>query len=354
MPSPDARADIAGLREKIGALPRVRLACLPTPLDPAPRLSEAVGQEVLFKRDDLTGLALGGNKTRMFEFLIARALKLGADTIVAGAAAQSNYCRQLAAAAAKHGLRTVLALRSVRGEVDHDPQGNLLLDLLLGAEVTVHDVDEGQQAELLDQIAARLRVEGATPYLPQHDAYLGAVAYFDCALELIEQFDQLDRAPRALYLAAAGETYAGLRLGFKAAGYPLPVIGVNPGVDWWDVGHRVCELASRAAAALEVDTQVSRDEVQLLGLHGDEGYGLPAEAAITALKLVARLEGILLDPVYTSKAASVLLEHVASDELPPGDGPVVFLHTGGAPALFHYRDALAPSLAPGDVVDVGS
>jgi D-cysteine desulfhydrase family pyridoxal phosphate-dependent enzyme len=350
MLSPDPAATsvaVAKLRGLVARFPRVHLAQLPTPLEPASRLSEALGHELWFKRDDLTGLALGGNKTRMFEFLIGEALERGADTIVAGAAAQSNYCRQLAAAAARHGLRCVLALRTVRGEADQDVQGNLLLDVLLGAEVTVHNIDIAQQDELLEQLERRLRGEGAEPYLPQHDAYLGAVAYFDCALELIEQLEDLNLAPRAVYLAAAGETHAGLLLGLKAAGYHLPVIGVNPGITWWDVRERIREMANTAAAALTLDVRISAAEVQLLHSEGEPGYGIPTDDAIDALKLVARNEGVLLDPVYTSKAMAALVRDARAQRLPDGEGPVLFLHTGGAPALFHYRDVLAHSLEHG-------
>jgi len=327
------------LRERVERLPRVRFAQLPTPLEATPRLSAAVGHEILFKRDDLTGLAFGGNKTRMFEFLLAEALARGADTVVAGAAAQSNYCRQLSAAAARTGLRAVLVLRSVRGPVDHTAQGNLLLDRLLGAEVTVEDVDPDEQEALLVETAARLRQEGATPYLPQHDAYLGAVAYVDCALELVEQLDRLPRRPSTLYLAAAGETHAGLLLGLKAIGDPLRVVGVNPGVDWWDVAARVVELAMRAAERLELPVRVEPGEVEVLEAYGGDGYGLPTADGIAALKLVARNEGVLLDPVYTSKAMAALLETVRSGRH-DGEGGIVFLHTGGAPALFHYHGVL--------------
>jgi 1-aminocyclopropane-1-carboxylate deaminase/D-cysteine desulfhydrase-like pyridoxal-dependent ACC family enzyme len=309
-------------------------------LDAAPRLSATLSQEVLFKRDDLTGLALGGNKTRMLELLIGQALANGADTVVAGAAAQSNYCRQLAAAAARHGLRTVLVLRSVRGQIDRAVQGNLLLDMLLGAEVTVHEVDVPRQYDLLKETAARLRREGATPYIPQEDAHLGAVAYVDCAIELIMQLEQLPRAPRALYLAAAGETQAGLILGFKALAYPLPVIGVNPGVGWWDVGQRVCDLANRAAASLGLTIEVSRDEIEVLASYGGRGYGLPTDEGVAALKLVAEQEGILLDPVYTSKAMAAVIDLSHSRNLAGEEGAVIFLHTGGAPALFHYHGHL--------------
>jgi D-cysteine desulfhydrase family pyridoxal phosphate-dependent enzyme len=329
----------ADLVERLERLPRVRMAQLPTPLEPAPRLSEALGRELLFKRDDLTGLALGGNKTRMFEFLIGEALARGADTVVAGAAAQSNYCRQLAAAAARTGLRAVLVLRSVRGPVDHEVQGNLLLDHLFGAEVTVLDVDIEEQGRQLVQTAERLREEGAVPYLPQDDAYLGAVAYVACAVELVAQLELLPRAPEVLYFAGAGETHAGLLLALKAMGHPLEVVAVNPGIDWWDVPGRVVELANQAAERLELAVRVDREDVKTLETYGGAAYGVPSAEGIAALKLVAASEGILLDPVYSSKAMAAVLD-TARGEAHPGAGPVLFLHTGGAPALFHYSDVL--------------
>jgi D-cysteine desulfhydrase len=214
--------------------------------------------------------------------------------------------------------------------------------------VTVHDVTPQEQDDLLQQTADALRAEGAQPYLPQLDAHLGAVAYFDCALELIEQLATLPRSPRALYLAAAGETHAGLLLGLQAAGCPLPVVGVNPGVGWWDVRQRIHDLAERAADELGIDSELSDDELTVLALDGDPGYGYPAGDGLAALDLVARCEGLLLDPVYTSKAMAVLIEHARGGQLPGAEGPVVFLHTGGAPALFHYRDILtAPAAQAG-------
>jgi D-cysteine desulfhydrase family pyridoxal phosphate-dependent enzyme len=335
------REDLAAC---IATLPRVSLATLPTPLHEAGNLSRQYGRNILFKRDDLTGFALGGNKTRMFEFILADALEKGADTLVAGAAAQSNYCRQLAAAAARLGLRVILILRKVR-DVDGDIQGNLLLDVLSGAEITVEEVSPSRQQELIEQTAARVQADGGRPYLPEDTtvAYLGAVAYVECALEIAFQIEERAQQLSAIFVAAAGETQGGLLLGMKALGLDIPVIGVNPGVDWWDVGERVVTMANQAAARLKLDVTIDIGDVVNTDAYAGRGYGLITPEAICAIKETASCEGVFLDPVYTGKAMAALLDAL-SQGTAPGEGPILFLHTGGIPALFHYSDELVPGV----------
>ena len=324
------------IRERLEALPRVRLAHLPTPLERAANLSRALSSDIWFKREDMTGLALGGNKTRMFEFLLGEAIRSGADTVVAGAAAQSNFCRQLAAAARRVGLRTVLVLRTVRGEADHEVQGNLLLDVLLADDVAVVDCDADEQLRLLASKAAEIRAQGGRPYTPQDDGYLGSVAYVECALELLDQMDGGE--PGTIVLASAGESQAGLLVGLRALGAATRVVGVNPGIDWWDVRARTAGLANQAAQRLSLPLEITVDEIESLASFGGDGYGLVSPDAVAALKLVATQEALVLDPVYTSKAMAGLISEIRRGaELPE---PIVFLHTGGTPALFHYRDLL--------------
>jgi 1-aminocyclopropane-1-carboxylate deaminase/D-cysteine desulfhydrase-like pyridoxal-dependent ACC family enzyme len=325
------------IRRALEGLPRIRLAQLPTPLEPASNLSRRLKRDIWFKREDLTGLALGGNKTRMFEYLVGEAVASGADTIVAGAGAQSNYCRQLAAAARRAGLECVLVLRTVRGDADRDVQGNLLLDVLLADEVTLVDCDADEQLELLEQKAAAIRARGGRPYVPQDDGYLGSVSYVECALELLEQTAG-ERPPGTIVLASAGESQAGLLVGLRAAGAATRVVGVNPGIDWWDVRGRTATLANQAAERLGLEVTTAAADVENIEGFGGDGYGAVSPEGIAALKLVAEQEALLLDPVYTSKAMAALISELErGTEFPE---PIVFLHTGGAPALFHYRDLL--------------
>jgi D-cysteine desulfhydrase family pyridoxal phosphate-dependent enzyme len=340
----------AEMLARVSRFPRVSLIQRPTPIDEWPRLSDRLGRRILAKREDLTGFALGGNKSRMFEYLLADAAARGADTVVAGAGAQSNYCRQLVAAANRLGLKTVLVLRTVRGTMDFAVQGNLLLDVLAGADVRITSAGEGQLWPLLDQAADEVRRAGGRPYIPQREKHLGVIAYADCGIEL---YDQLDRAamPHAAYLAAAGETQAGLVLAMKALGAPVPVIGVNPGATWFDVRAHLADLVNETADRLDVDVAVSRGDILNSDEHYGRGYGLPTGEGVAAIRHLAQLEGVFLDPVYSSKAMAGLIADCESGRVPRGE-TVLFVHTGGVPALFHYREALGlPETLPETVVE---
>ncbi|MGB2710327.1 MAG: pyridoxal-phosphate dependent enzyme [Conexibacter sp.] len=323
----------------MATLPRTSLASLPTPLEPCPRLSERLGRELWMKREDLTGLALGGNKARQFEYLLGEALEQGCDTVVAGQfAAQSNYCRQLAAACAKLGLRCRLVLRAVRPS-DFELQGNVMLDVLLGSDVSIHEVGAEAQVELVAQAVAEETAAGRAVYQPEAFTYLAAVAYVAAGLELFEQLEQRGLEPDALYVAAAGETHAGLLVAAKQLGVATRIVGIDPGVTWWDVPARIVDSAQRTIERLQLPLSVELDDVICHDEFAAPGYGLVSAASREALELAARCEGILLDPVYTSKVLAALLQHCATGAV-AGDGPLVFMHTGGLPALFSYREAL--------------
>jgi 1-aminocyclopropane-1-carboxylate deaminase/D-cysteine desulfhydrase-like pyridoxal-dependent ACC family enzyme len=328
------------MQSRLASIPRVPLINLPTPLDEWLRLSARLGPRILAKREDLTGFALGGNKSRMFEYILADALKQGADTLIAGAAAQSNYCRQLAAAGARLGLKVILILRSVRGAVDHDVQGNLLLDLLAGADVRVVDVEPSAQSALLDAEAETVRKAGGVPYVPQREKCLGVVAYVRCGVELMAQLQAQGRRPAVAYVAAAGETQAGLALAVKALGADLRVVGIDPGATWINVPVRMAEMASLAAERLGLSVTLSPDEIVNSSAYYGDGYGYPTPAAVDAIKLLARTEGVYLDPVYSSKAMVALIADCAAGHVARGT-EALFVHTGGSPALFHYRGHLA-------------
>ncbi len=320
-------------------IPRVPLVHQPTPLHPLPRLSReaANGVQVWCKRDDLTWLALGGNKLRKLEFLLRDALDQGADTVITTGAAQSNHARLTAAAATSLGLRPVLVLRR---PVVGPTQGNLLLDDLLGAEVRFGEWATWEEgARLLEEVAAELRAAGRHPYIiPMGGSNaLGALGYVVAAREIAQQAEALGiEVSTLLCVTSSGATQAGLLLGQRLFRLPFQVIGVA--VSEATAASEVARLASEAAALLEAEP-VPEEAVLLLRDYIGPGYGRVDGRTVEAVRLVARLEGVLVDPVYTGKAMAGLLDQVRKGRWQPGEA-VVFLHTGGIPALFAYGDAL--------------
>lgn len=339
------------LRRLAARLPRVPLAHLPTPLEELPRFSAALGgPPVLIKRDDCTGLAMGGNKTRHNEFILGHARAQGADMLVWGAGVQSNNCRQTAAACAKLGLPCHLVLS--RANHADEVQGNLLLDHLLGATVEIVDEPLGTELyALIDQIAGRLRSQGRRPYSWINDVVKprAAVSYALAMAEMVEQLAGRDQVAdqrsagaaraSAIYVSSAGSTGAGLLLGKAALGVESTLRSIAP-IRWpHDHAEDLAATANRAAELLGVATRLDAGEVDTTCEYIGSGYGIPTPAGLEALDLLARTEGILLDPVYTSKALAALVDDVRQGRL-PADQPVVFVHTGGTPALFAYRDEL--------------
>jgi D-cysteine desulfhydrase family pyridoxal phosphate-dependent enzyme len=322
-------------------LPRLRLAHLPTPLDFCPRLTKALGgPRIYIKRDDLTGLAFGGNKTRQLEFLFPGILKQEPDTVIAGAYTQSNWCRQITAAAAKCGLRTKLVL--VHGVKGGLVQGNLLLDRLMGAEVEVVKLDDMHDLEpLLEEAAAQLRRAGRRPYVIQpfapEVAAASAIGYVNAAVELDEQLERAGVRADWLFVAAANFTPAGLALGLKALGRPTRLVGICP-IRW--AGNRAAEvagIANGAAELLGIPTHVESSDVEIDESYIGENYGVPTPGGREALRLVAETEGLFLDPVYSSKAMAGLIDQIRRGRIGAGE-TVVFLHSGGTPALFAYSE----------------
>lgn len=332
------------LNQALAALPRVKLGVTHTPLEALPRLSKLLaGPELFIKRDDLTGLAFGGNKTRMLELSLAHALEEGANTIVTGAAVQSNYCRQMAAACAKLGLDLHLVLRPERPVDLEEVQGNHLLQRLLGAHVTLlPDNDRDKQQAALAAKADELRSQGRNVYRPRlpETVDLDAVAYAETALEIANQCGELGIHPDFLYCAANDTTQAGLVLGLKFLESPLRVRGFNPLKHGEDTLPEMLRIANQAAARLDLDITMEPEDFYNDDSFVGERYGIPTEAGLEAIGLVAQTEGILLDPVYTAKAMSALITHIRSGGLGV-ETPVIFLHTGGAPALFGYAQSLS-------------
>lgn len=331
----------AELRKCVDKLPRISLAHLPTPLEEVPRFSAQVGKARIFiKRDDCTGLAFGGNKTRHNEFLLAEAQRRGADVIVWGAGVQSNNCRQTAAACAKLGLECRLILS--RASHNDDIQGNLLLDHLVGAHVEIVDVPLGPELDdIITKRAEELRAAGRRPYAWDrvHGRPLAAVSYALCLAEIIDQMRARSLEPSAVYASAAGATGAGLALGRTVLGLSCAIRLICP-IRWpWNTREDMAELANQTASLLDLPHRFTARDIEATEDYVGPSYGCVTPEGREALGLLARTEGILLDPSYTSKAMAALIHDARHGRFTPND-LVVFIHTGGLPAIFAYRDEL--------------
>jgi 1-aminocyclopropane-1-carboxylate deaminase/D-cysteine desulfhydrase-like pyridoxal-dependent ACC family enzyme len=329
------------LRQQAARLPRVPLAHLPTPLEEVARFAKRLaGPRLFIKRDDCTGMLLGGNKTRHNEFLMAEALRQKADIVVWGAGVQSNNCRQTAAACNKLGLDCVLYL--TRAVHNDDIQGNLLLDHLMGAEV--HIVDEPMGPALDDLLlakAAELKRAGRKPFVWDRvtGRPLAAVSYALCLAEILDELRGQGIEAKAVYAAAAGATGAGLALGKAVLGWPGKIRLLCP-IHWpWDTPADLADVATAAAALLALPHRLSAADIDVRTDYVGPRYGAITAAGREALGLLARTEGILLDPVYTAKAMVGLIDDVKHGRLTAED-TAVFIHTGGTPAVFAYRDEL--------------
>lgn len=328
------------LEQALAKLSRVHLASVrPTPIEAMPRLSAALGGPPIYiKRDDLTGLAFGGNKTRMLEFSLADAKAQGAEAIVTGAAVQSNYCRQMAAACAKLGMEVHLVVAPHREIDKHEVQGNAFLQRLFGAKVTVlEDYNKQRQAEALQAKAEELRQAGKKVYMPrQEDAIdLDAIAYAEAALEIVQQCREQGIDPEYLYVCALDTTQAGLVLGLAYLRSPIQVRGISPSQGVTERTKNMTRIANQAVRRLGIDLRLSERDFDNDDSWVGERYGIPTGEGIDALHLVAKSEGILLDPVYTGKAMAALIAAIRQGKLDK-HSPVLFMHTGGAPALFGY------------------
>ncbi len=331
--------------------PRFPLAALPTPLQDATRLRDALGgptrcPRILIKRDDLTGLAFGGNKARKLEFLVAEALRERATTVITTGAAQSNHARMTAAAARAAGLECVLVLTSAT--TTPEMTGNLLLDHLFGAEVHIVPASDdpklpfGADAAKVESLVSELSGRGKRPYVIPvgGSSAFGALGYVAGTLELLGQlFDAGINADYLYFASGSRGTQAGLALGARAlnATYELRGIAVSGGEP--EKILRASRVANEAAAVLGIDVHVDPADVTTDQSYIGTAYGVPTPGCLEAIRLLAGTEGILLDPVYSGKAMAGLIDHVRAGRL-DGAQTVVFLHTGGAPALFAHVAAL--------------
>jgi L-cysteate sulfo-lyase len=326
-------------------LPRYPLAQLPTPLEPLTALSKFLGgPRLLIKRDDQTGLALGGNKTRKLEFLLAEALAQGADTVITAGAAQSNHCRQTAAAAARAGLRCELVLGGQPPEPQQPPNGNLLLDEILGAKV--HWSGQERRDERLAEVARRLRAQGYHPYTIPYGGSnaVGATGYVKAMEELAAQLvASRERVDRIIFASSSGGTQAGLMVGAKATGFAGQVLGIR--IDNKDPREgpfetAVLKLAEATAAHVGLEAPITALDCVIDAGYTGAGYGVVGKLEREAIALMARYEGILLDPVYTGRAFGALVDLVCRKRFSRSE-TVLFWHTGGSPALFAYAADLA-------------
>ena len=326
------------------AFPRKRIAHLPTPLESLPRLSQALGgPEIWIKRDDCTGLSTGGNKTRKLEFLLGAALAEGADSLMTQGATQSNHARQTAAAAARFGLKCHLLLENRTGTKDplYLTNGNVLLDSLHGATYESRPSGLDMQKEL-EQAAEKYAEKGNKPYvIPGGGSNpVGALGYVNCAFELMSQINEAGmRFDHLLHATGSAGTQAGLVAGMKLINSPLPVLGIGVRAPREKQEQAVYALTQDTLKLFNSPAEVSRHDVAANSDYVGEGYGIPAPSTIEAVKMLAELEGILLDPVYSGKGMAGLIDLVRQGHFKKGQR-IVFLHTGGSAALFGYENSL--------------
>ena len=315
-------------------IPRLHFAHLPTPIEELRRLSEFLhGPHLLIKRDDQTGLAFGGNKTRKLEFLVAEAFGQGARTLISGGALQSNHCRQTAAAAARFGLDCILVLN---GEMPDHPSANLLLDQLFGAEI-VTIAERNLRDQTLQNTFNKAVMDGRQPYLVPYggSSPTGALSYAFALEELMQQGLDPDWI---VFATSSGGTHAGLVLGQRLFGYKGKVLGISidEPEDW--LKSHVSELASQASEKLGERIDIKPEDVLANDHYCKAGYGVLTATEREAVQLFAKYEGLLLDPVYTGRAAAGMIDLIRQGFFKK-DETILFWHTGGQPALFAEKYA---------------
>jgi D-cysteine desulfhydrase family pyridoxal phosphate-dependent enzyme len=327
---------------QLGRLPRLKLGALPTPLEEAPSLSAYLGgPRIMFKRDDITGLAFGGNKVRKVEYLMGEAVDRGCDIVITVGAVQSNHARVCAAAARRLGLDSILVLR---GEEPVQRQGNLLLDGIFGADIRIVNTDdEFVLMGVVEDVARDLRRQGRNPYVIPlgGSTALGAAALVNAGLELLDQLNNRGiRADAIVHASMSGGTQAGLYTSMKVTQTGIRVMGVSVGPSRDVVTGRVLGLAEDLSDLLGLDWRPHPDDIVVTDEYVGERYGSPSPGCLDAIRLAARTEGILLDPVYTGKAMAGLIDMVRRGQFAP-EQTVIFWHTGGQPALFAHAGWLS-------------
>ena len=328
----------------LSEFPRISLAHLPTPLEHLPRLTKHLGgPDIYVKRDDCTGLATGGNKTRKLEFAMGEAVDKGADTIITVGAVQSNHVRQTAAAACKLGLACEILLehRIAEPTEPYMTSGNAFLDRIFGANIREFPGGTDFDAAL-DEVADEVRTNGGKPYvLPGGSSNpTGALGYVNCGFELLDQFEQQNLAVGYIITATGSAgTQGGLITGLKARNSDIPLLGIGVNAPKDAQEEKVYELACETAEFIGKPGIVAREDIVANCDYVGDGYGVPTESMNDAVLLLARLEGLLFDPVYSGKALAGMLDLIRRGGFKDA-GTIVFLHTGGAAALFAYVDQL--------------
>ena len=332
------------LQEAVGKLPRVSLGLYPTPLIEAVNLSSYLkGPRIFIKREDLCGIALGGNKCRHLEFILGHARHNGADAIVSVSGSQSNYCTLMAAGARKLGMKPSFILMK---DIHPETQGNLLLHHLMESDVEIVDVPHeavfGREiSDKLDRIAGELKERGYHPFVIRHtvpdiSTLLSSVGWVHAACEIFQQLKEQHIDAQHLVLATAtGGTQSGLVLGLNYLGATCSVLGISAWKAKDEIESMIVKRVHSVSEFLNLDSDVTFGEVDVDDEHIGTAYGIPTKDCIEAIKLVAKTEGIVLDPVYTGKAMAGLIDAVKKGRF-TSDDTVVFIHTGGIPILFAY------------------
>ena len=329
------------LNKALTNLKKIELGVFPTPLHEVKNISKILdGPRILFKREDLSGLAFGGNKTRMLEYSLAKAINNKCDCVINCSDVQSNYCRQLAAACAKLKLNLYLILRPVRGDIDIAKQGNVLLDYLAGANIEIIKENSiEKQQKIAKGLEKELIKKGRKPYIARgisdEDRGLDACAYVKCLIEIISQTSNKNISFNHIFVASQDSTQGGLLFASKFIELNLTIIGINPAIDK-NAFTNLCNVQEEISRELnlEIDFNLKNGIINLIDYAG-EGYCISSKEGIEAVKLVAKTEGIFLDPIYSGKAMSGLIDYIKKGKLTKND-TVIFIHTGGNPALFAY------------------
>ncbi len=354
-----AATSLPEMKKKIQDFPKKNLIPLPTPLQKLENLSRALGgPDIYIKRDDLTGLAFGGNKSRKLEFIIQDALDKNADVIITWAAVQSNWCLQTAAVARKFGMRPVLVLFKMY-ELPEEYDGNLLLDFILDADVRIKDAVAGKfikiddVLDVIEEVESEVKKQGHTPYIApiggsmvggSMDKPLGAISYVNAFVEMMEQCEEMGfEINSILHATGSGSTQAGLAVGAKALKENVNVLGISVADDKESFGKDVLNIAQDTARALRAEFEIKKEDIIIFDEYIKEGYGILNKDVAEAVRLVSEKEGIFLDPVYTGKAMAGLLDLVKKDFFHKEDN-IIFLHTGGTPALFPNKHKLVELL----------
>lgn len=332
----------------LSRFPRVSLAHLPTPLEFLPRLTRHLGgPDIYVKRDDCTGLGTGGNKTRKLEFLMADALQKNATTIISQGAVQSNHARQTVAAACKLGMKCELIFekRVTDATEPYLKSGNVFLDQLFGANI--HEVEKGTDMDAaMQELADELSASGETPYIIPGGGSnpIGALGYVDCALEMIVQANCENLViDHIVHATGSAGTQAGLIVGLKAMHSGIPLLGIGVNAPRIEQEEKVFKLACETAEYIGSPGLIDREDIVANSDYVGEGYGVPTKGMNDAVLLLARLEGLLFDPVYSGKGLAGMIDLIGNGYFQDAQN-IVFIHTGGSAGLFAYRDRLSLEL----------